>query len=151
MENSMIFFLYEGFPKEVTLYELDNPHYVNNDAIIDNQGQINVFQPETEMFTWEPLCDTLTSYISPKFKKNIFGENRTILNGNSHEPWMNSFSQRVKIVKCLGGSDVTNAGWALKSFVKAKCKQIFGDVRLFFLGKCKVTKLCLNAFFFKFR
>ena len=71
-----------------------------------------------DMSSMEPLCDVRTSYVFPQFGKNIFGKRRKLLR------------QRVRIVKCLG----LNAGWALKNFVKAECRQNFVKVELFYKG-----------------
>ena len=79
-----------------------------------------------DMSSMEPLCDVRTSYVFPQFGKNIFGKKRKLLR------------QRVRIVKCLG----LNAGWALKNFVKAECRQNFVKVELFYKG----TGLIMTTF-----
>ena len=75
------------------------------------------------MSLMEPLCDVHTSYIFPKFEKNIYGLKRKILNG--------VIRQRVKIIQCLE----LNASWAIRSTVIAKCQQNFAEVKLFSIGK----------------
>ena len=75
------------------------------------------------MSLMEPLCDVHTSYIFPKFEKNIYGLKRKILDG--------VIRQRVKIIQCLE----LNASWAIRSTVIAKCQQNFAEVKLFSIGK----------------
>ena len=99
----------------VTLFLTTESH---PNVSLKEERNLTLLNVDKELSSMEPLCDVRTSYVFPQFGKNIFGKKRKLLR------------QRVRIVKCLG----LNAGWALKNFVKAECRQNFVKVELFYKG-----------------
>ena len=99
----------------VTLFLTSESHPTGS---LKEERNLTLLNVDMELSSMEPLCDVRTSYVFPQFGKNIFGKKRKLLR------------QRVRIVKCLG----LNAGWALKNFVKAECRQNFVKVELFYKG-----------------
>ena len=99
----------------VTLFLTTESH---PNVSLKEERNLTLLNVDKELSSMEPLCDVRTSYVFPQFGKNIFGKKRKLLR------------QRVRIVKCLG----LNAGWALQNFVRAKCRQSFVKVELFYKG-----------------
>ena len=79
---------------------------------------------------YEPVCATKVSKVAPRFGQGYFGENITVLNGNTQNEDLNEFIQMVDFVFCQGENLEIGPEFSLT------CEQRYTYVQLLVIGEC---------------
>ena len=101
--------------------------YGATDGLISSYNMLNRKKRELESF--EPVCDTKVNKVAPRFGEDYYGENKTIVNGNTHIEELNKFTQLVDFILCQGEN------LQLGSEFELTCEQRYTFVQLLVIGE----------------
>ena len=76
--------------KTEKVYEVKDEGLVSYDTLHRKKRELEM--------TYEPVCATKVSKVAPKFGEGYYGENKTVLNGNTLNEELNKFIQSVDFV-----------------------------------------------------
>ena len=107
--------------KTEKVYEVKEERLVSYDTLHRKKRELEM--------TYEPVCATKVSRVAPKFGEGYYGENKTVLNGNTLNEELNKFIQSVDFVFCQG------ANLEIGSEFELTCEQRYTFVQLLVIGE----------------
>ena len=107
--------------KTEKVYEVKDEGLVSYDTLHRKKRELEM--------TYEPVCATKVSKVTPKFGEGYYGENKTVLNGNTLNEELNKFIQSVDFVFSQG----TNL--EIGSEFELTCEQRYTFVQLLVIGE----------------
>ena len=107
--------------KTEKVYEVKDEGLVSYDTLHRKKRELEM--------TYEPVCATKVSRVAPKFGEGYYGENKTVLNGNTLNEELNKFIQSVDFVFSQG----TNL--EIGSEFELTCEQRYTFVQLLVIGE----------------